>query len=247
VPSDVGHEGDKRVKYAQGLGLRPGRQRERDVLGARVRVGGQELGSGWHRGHNHWQARRGLGQPIQLRLDPTRVARRMGHPAIAVRRCPGQRGVPIAADVDGRMRLLYRLGPGENRVEVNMLAVELGLVLGPDLLERDQLFVRDRSAGPWIRAVVAHFFTAPACAHPEDHPAAGYQVQAGDLLGRVDHIPLDQQGHPSPQQQVTGDRCCRRQRDEWVERTVIHPWQLAARGKRRHLPHWNVAVLVQEE
>lgn len=33
----------------------------------------------------------------------------MRHPAIAVCRGPASRGVPIAANADGRIRLLYRL------------------------------------------------------------------------------------------------------------------------------------------
>jgi hypothetical protein len=63
----------------------------------------------------------------------------------------------------------------------------------------------------------------------------------------VDHIALDEQSHSGAQQQGVGHRRGSRQRDEWVQRAVVHAWQLAAPGKRCLLSHRNVAVIVHKK
>ena len=68
-------------------------------------------------------------------------------PAIAVAQrasCALREG---AADQDRRMRLLHRLRPGHDRVEIHELAVVLGLGFGPDRLHRLDPFAHQLARG----------------------------------------------------------------------------------------------------
>src|SRR3954454_16968150 len=137
----------------------------------------------------------------------------------------------LTADVDRRVWPLNRLGPGEDRVEIDEAAVELSLVLGPELFERGQLLVQLVPASRRSGAVVAHFVAVPAHAHTHVEATSGNQVDAGDLLGGVDHVTLWQQD-PSGQPKAAGDSVRGGQCYERVQCAVIFARHLPAPRNR---------------
>ena len=145
------------------------------------------------------------------------------------------------------MRLLHRLRPEEDRVEVDVLAVVFGLLGGPDLLQRGQLLVDPRASGGGVGAVVAHLLAVPADADAEGEPPVGHHVEAGDLLRGVDDVALRQERDPGAEHQPRRHRGDRGQRDERVQRPVVAPRQLAAFGPRRLPADRDVGVLGDEE
>src|SRR4029453_12069240 len=103
-----------------------------------------------------------LGQPLAHPADLVRRGVRPGQPRVTGGGQPPPRGRALPAEVDRGVRLLHRLRPGEDRIEVDLPAVELRLVVGPDLLERGELLVDTGSAGGRVGAVVAHLLPVPA-------------------------------------------------------------------------------------
>ena len=99
----------------------------------------------------------------------------------------------MAADDDRRVRLLQRLRPAPDPLEVDVLAVVARLVGGPDLLHRLDALAHDREALPRVGAVVAHLLDVPAGADAEQDPPAGEPVDARDLLRGHDRVALDDQ------------------------------------------------------
>jgi len=75
---------------------------------------------------------------------------------------PLDRGIGIAADVDRRTRLLDGLGPQIGRLDVDVLTVVFGGLLGPQRLDRLDAFVEQRTAGLGVGAVIAHLLEIPA-------------------------------------------------------------------------------------
>ena len=91
------------------------------------------------------------------------------------------------------MRLLHRLRPRPDAIEVDELAVVRGLVLGPDRLHRLDPLAHQREARARVGAVVVHLLEVPAGADAEEEAAAGELVERGDLLGGRDRVALDDQ------------------------------------------------------
>ena len=89
------------------------------------------------------------------------------------------------------MRLLDRLRPAPDRVEVDVLAVVGGLVLGPDRLHRLDALAHQREAAVRIGAVVLHLLAVPTRADAEQEAPARQPVDARDLLRRDDRVALD--------------------------------------------------------
>src|SRR5664279_769679 len=85
------------------------------------------------------------------------------------------------------------------------------------------------TSGLRVGAVVAHLLAVPANPDAELKPPVGYQIDAGDLLGKVDDIPLRQQGDPGADQQPIGDRRHSGQRDKRIQRSVVLARQVPAR------------------
>src|SRR5260370_17585596 len=69
-----------------------------------------------------------------------------------------------------RAARLHRLRPAPDRIEVDELAVELSVLLRPDLLHRENPFAQDLPAPLEIGALVLHLFPVPATADPEHPP-----------------------------------------------------------------------------
>src|SRR3954452_19173052 len=66
------------------------------------------------------------------------------------------------ADQDGWVWSLRRLGPGPDGSEVDVAAVELRLLLGPDRAHRLHALVHDRPAGRSVDVVVGDLLGDPA-------------------------------------------------------------------------------------
>ncbi len=145
------------------------------------------------------------------------------------------------------MRPLGRLGVGPDRVEIDHLAVILGLLLGPQRLHRQDALAHQPEAGVVAGAVVFHFLDVPAAADPEDDAAAGELVEAGDAFRGNDRIALGDQADAGAEQQLLGRRRGEGQRDERVVGVGIAPGQLAAAGKRALPADRDVRVLRHEQ
>ncbi len=115
------------------------------------------------------------------------------------------------------LRLLDRFRPLPDAVEVDEVAVELGFIMGPDLLHRQNPFAHQRPAPPGIRAVIAHFLQVPAAANPEQKPSTGQLIERGDLLGGGDRVALDDQAHARPEPELGGHHGGSRQGQERVQ------------------------------
>ena len=147
---------------------------------------------------------------------------------------------PPAAQQHRRVRALNRLGPLVDGVEVDELAVELRLVVGPDRLHRQDALAQQCPTGRGVSAMVAHLLGQPAGTDPQLHPAAGQQIQGGDLLGQVDRVPLHHEGHRGAQPQPARDPRHGGERDDGVQRTEDEI------GVGRLAVHRDVAVLAHE-
>ena len=104
------------------------------------------------------------------------------------------------------MRLLGGLGPGPDLVEVDVLAVELGLVLCPDLLHRPHLLAETLEARLVVRAVVLHLFGIPPAPDAELEAPARERVEARHLLGGDDRVALDDEADARADPDALGRR-----------------------------------------
>jgi hypothetical protein len=105
-------------------------------------------------------------------LDGGIAAASNRHPFVAVVDDPPQRVRAVTAYDDWRMGLLDGFGPLPDTVELHELAMELGLVLGPDLLHGQDSLAHQLEAAGGIGAVVGHLLQVPAPAHPEQEASA---------------------------------------------------------------------------
>ena len=145
------------------------------------------------------------------------------------------------------MWLLNGLGPLPDRVEVDELAVVLGLVLRPDRLHGLDALALHPEAPIGIGAVIGHLLDVPARAHPEVDATAREQVERGDLAGGDDRISLGHQADAEAKPELLGRRRDRAERDEGIERVRVLARELAAAGIRRLSARRNVRVLGEVE
>src|SRR5207244_7749607 len=115
--------------------------------------------------------------------DPLRRAAAR-EPAVAVVDDSLQRVRGLTAEQDGRTRLLRRLRPRPDRIEVDELAVELWLVLRPDLLHGQHLLAHLLVTGLEGGAVVLHLLCVPPGADAEEDLATREQTHSVRSLGR---------------------------------------------------------------
>src|SRR3954453_13841339 len=127
----------------------------------------------------------GPGGVLQL-LDACRELRHghagVWHPFVAVSEHTADDAFAGAADEDRWVRSLRGLGPGPDGFEVDVAAVELGLVLGPDRADRLYALIHDRPACRRVDAVVGDLFGDPAHADTEQHAPVREGVEAGERL-----------------------------------------------------------------
>src|ERR1700687_5808345 len=102
------------------------------------------------------------------------------------------------------MRLLRRLGPRPDLLEVYELSMILGLVLRPDFLHRRDLLAQLFPPGSEGRAVVLHLFNVPATADAEDETSVRQVVEAGYFLSGRDGVALDDQADARAELQLRG-------------------------------------------
>ena len=112
------------------------------------------------------------------------AAARAREPAVAELDHALQGVVGLAAEQDRRMRPLLGLGIEPDRIEVDELAVELGFLLGPQLLHGQHALAQQLEARLVAGAVVLHLVDVPAAADGEDEAAARELVEAGHLTWR---------------------------------------------------------------
>src|SRR5436190_12461033 len=145
------------------------------------------------------------------------------------------------------MRLLDRLRPGPDPIEVDMFAVVGGLVLGPDRLHGFDPLAHDGEAPLWVRAVILHLLDVPAGSHAEEEPAAGEAIERGDLLRGDDRVALDDEADAGGEEYALGRGGRRGQRDERVVGVAVLPRELPARGIVGATDCRDVRVLREEQ
>jgi hypothetical protein len=145
------------------------------------------------------------------------------------------------------VRLLNRLWPRPERVEVDELAVVLGLVPGPDRLHRLDPLAHQRKPRPGVRAVRLHLLPVPAGADAEQEAPAGDPVDRRHLLGGDDRVALDDQTDPGGERQPLGHGRDRPERHEGVVHVAVLARQLAAGRVRRPARSRDVRVLGHEQ
>src|SRR5262245_48277962 len=114
------------------------------------------------------------------------------------------------------MRFLLRLGVESDWIEIDELAVKLGLLLRPERLHCQDAFSQELETAFIADAVILHLFDVPAAADGENEPAAGKLVEARDRLGGDDRIALGQQCDAGTQLERAGRRRRKRQCHERI-------------------------------
>src|SRR6516165_2374691 len=85
-----------------------------------------------------------------------------------------------ATDVNRRVGLLHRFGPGDHWVEVDELAMIFCPFFCPDFLHRLDRFAHPLEAGRVDGAVILHFILIPAAADAEQEAPPTYLIERGD-------------------------------------------------------------------
>ena len=155
----------------------------------------------------------------------------VGQPAVGVGHHAAQDVPGHAADDDRRVRVLGWLGERLDRREVVVLAVVLGLVLGPKLLHHLDGF---SGLGPAMLKVAAHdlgLFPEPAGADAEHEAAPAEQVEAGNLLRQQQRVALRHQRNAGAQLDGAARSGGPGQSDVGVGEVGISPRNLASGGR----------------
>src|SRR5207302_1266388 len=111
-----------------------------------------------------------------------------------------------------------------------VLAVELGLVIGPDLLHGQDALPEYSEAPGRVGPVVLHLLPVPAPADTEEEAAAGEEVEGGDLLGRRDGVAFDDEADSRPEEEPLGDHGGGGEGQEGVERLPVLLGQVGPAG-----------------
>ena len=135
------------------------------------------------------------------------------------------------------------LGPLLHLVEVDELAVILGLFLGPDRLHRLDAFARQLVAAGEDSAVVLDLVLVPAVADAEQEAAVGQLVDRRDDLGGDDGIALGEQGDAGADLELGRHRRGGVERQERIHDVVVGPDQGTARRVGRLAGGRDVGVL----
>src|SRR5438094_4462336 len=162
-------------------------------------------------------------QPPELRHPRLQVAGAHAdrEPAVAVVDDARERARAVAAEQDGRVRLLHRLRPRPEGLEAHEVALEGRLVLGPDVLHGEHALAQHAPALLEVGAVVLHLLGVPPAADAEEDAPAREEVEARDLLGGGDRVALDEETDPRADLERGGHGGRRRQRDEQVVRVPV--------------------------
>ena len=135
-----------------------------------------------------------------LRFQYGRRSQSDGHPAVAQRRRPPDCRVSVAANPNGRVRFLHRLGQEPNAADFVVLAVKLWLLGRPKLFENLDVLVGNLAAlGVGIEPHRLELFLHPAHAGTEDEPAAAQHVQRRQDLGSEHRVAVREDKHVGAQ------------------------------------------------
>ena len=141
------------------------------------------------------------------------------------------------------MRLLHRLRPRHHRIEIDELAVILGLRLGPDFLHRLDALAHPLEARGVHRSVVFHLVLVPAAADAKQEAALADLIDGGDELRGLDRIALLHEQHAGAEFDRFGRRSRGSQDHERVHRIGILLGQFAAAWERRLARERNMRML----
>src|ERR1700737_3208916 len=86
---------------------------------------------------------------------------------------PPHRPWAITTEQNRRMRLLHRLRPTPNRVEIHELTMVARLLLGPERFNRLDPLAQQLPSPLEGRPMIFHLLGVPAAANAEYHPAIG--------------------------------------------------------------------------
>src|SRR5579884_1704333 len=229
VPAHVGHLQQRLVDAGLAIfGEHPpvgGRAKHRDLEAPRVASGGR-------------------GELVQALDRPLRreAGDRARDPAVAIFDDAPQGVVALAAQQNRRMRLLLRLRPRPDRVEIDHRAVEGGFLFRPQRLHRQDPLAHQLEAGGVAGAVVFHFLDVPAAADAEDEAPARQPVEAGDAFRGDDRVALGNETDAGAEHELLRRRGGKGQRDERVVGVRVAFRQFAAAGKRGAPADRNVGV-----
>ena len=146
----------------------------------------------------------------------------VGHPAISPRHHATRHVGRGAADQDGRVRLLHRLGRRVDGREVDMPAVELAGFVSPQLFHGGDGFAGVADTLGEFDAEQLGFLPEPAGADAEEETSVAEIVEGGDLLGQQDGVALRHQADARAQLERRGYRRGPAQRDEGINAFVVH-------------------------
>ena len=171
----------------------------------------------------------------------------IGQPLVGVVDDPLQHLGSLATEDHGRPRPLRGLRPRPDAVEVDELAVEAGLVVGPDGPHRLHALGHQREAAALVGAVVVHLLEVPAGADAEQEAPGRELVEGRHRLRQHDRVVFDDQRDGGADVERGGGRGGAHQRDEGVVGVRVLAGQLAARGVRRDAGRGDVGVLGEEQ
>ena len=129
------------------------------------------------------------------------------------------------------MRLLGGFGIGSHGWKIEITAMVLRLVMGPEGLHDLDGFPGLR---PAVLEVATHelgFLPQPACADAKQEAAAAKPIEAGDLLGQEEGVALGHQGNARAELNGAGDPGSPGQGDVGIGEMGIGPGDLAASGR----------------
>src|SRR5260370_38630100 len=96
------------------------------------------------------------------------------------------------------MRPLLRLGIEPNRFEIDELAVELSLLLGPKRLHRQHALAKQLKTGLITVTMVLHLLDVPTTPHRKNEPAARKLVEPRNRFGGDDLFSIGGVRNPGP-------------------------------------------------
>ena len=198
---------------ADGVLVGAGGGAEDDAVGAGLDVGDGDVGPfGLADEHGDVEgggvAAGGGGKLVELAdlLAERLGSEAVGNPAVAVLHHTGEDVLGVAADQDRRVGLLDGLGVAAQQGEVVELAVELGALLRPQLLQHEAGFEGLRPRPADVAAHDGGLFLVPAGADAEDEAPAAVAVEGGDLLGEEQRVALGHEQDARPDSDVGGRR-----------------------------------------
>src|SRR5262245_35408020 len=128
------------------------------------------------------------------------------------------------------MRLLGGFGIGADKWKIEILAVVLRLVMGPQRLHDLNGFPCLRPAMHEVTTHEFSFLPQPARAYTEQEATVAKPIKAGDLLGQEEWIALGNQGNARAEFNGAGDPGSPGQCDVGIGEMGIGPGDLAASG-----------------